>query len=90
MLWIVNTVYEQQKQLYNNKINSCKDRIVSIFQPDVRPIPRRKIKSQIEFGSKLGGCLEIGFAQIDTLSWDTYHEAKDLIPQVENYKTLHG
>jgi IS5 family transposase len=47
MRWIVNTVYEQQKQLYNNKINSCKDRIVSIFQPDVRPIQRGKIKSKI-------------------------------------------
>jgi IS5 family transposase len=30
------------------------------------------------------------FAQIDTLSWDAYNEAKDLIPQVENYKDLHG
>ena len=90
MLWIVNTVYEQQKQMYDNKTSSSKDRIVSIFQPDVRPIPRGKIKAKIEFGSKLGVSLDNGFAQIDTLSWDAYNEAKDLIPQVENYKTLHG
>mgnify|MGYP006080637223 CR=1 FL=1 len=90
MLWIVNTVYEQQKQMYDNKLSSCKDRIVSIFQPDVRPIPRGKIKAKIEFGSKLGVSLDNGFAQIDTLSWEAYNEAKDLIPQVENYKTLHG
>jgi IS5 family transposase len=46
MFWIVNTVYEQQKQMYDNKTCSCKDRIVSIFQPDVRPIPSGKIKSK--------------------------------------------
>jgi IS5 family transposase len=90
MPWIVKAIYEQQKQLYDNKINSCKDRIVSIFQPDVGPIPRGKIKSNIEFGSKLGVSLDNGFAQIDTLSWDPYNKAKDLMPQVENYKALHG
>jgi hypothetical protein len=83
-------VYEQQKQMYDNKISSCKNRIVSIFKPDVRPIPRGKKKYKIKFGSKLGGCLANGFTQIDTLSWDVYSEAKDLIPQVENYKALPG
>ena len=39
---------------YDHKVNSGKDRIVSVFQPHVRPIPRGKIKSKIEFGSKLG------------------------------------
>lgn len=90
MLWIVTTVYEQQKQMYDHKENRCKHRIVSIFQPHVRPIPRGKIKSKIEFGSKLGVSLDNGFALIDTLSWDVYNEAKDLIAQVKNYKTLHG
>ena len=90
MLWIVNIVYEQQKLMYDNKVNSCKDRIVSIFQPHVRPIPRGKIKSKIEFGSKLGVSLDNGFARVGTLSWDVYNESKDLIPHVEQYKELHG
>ena len=53
-------------------------------------IPRGKLKSQIEFGSKLGVSRDEGFARINTFSWDAYHEAGDLIPQVEAYRNLHG
>jgi len=52
MLWIINTVYDQQKHMYDTNTHSHSNRIVSIFQPQVRPIPRGKIKSKIEFGSK--------------------------------------
>jgi len=90
MLWIIDTVYIQQKHMYDKKIHSHSDRIVSIFQPHVRPIPRGKIKSKIEFGSKLGVSLDQGFARIDTFSWNAYNEGGDLIKQVESYKDLHG
>lgn len=90
MFWIINTAYGQQKLMYDTKTHSCPDRIVSIFQPHVRPIPRGKTKAQIEFGSKLGVSLDKGFARINTLSWDAYHEGGDLINQVESYRELHG
>lgn len=90
MLWIICTVYSQQKYMYDTKSNSCPNRIVSIFQPHVRPIPRGKIKAQIEFGSKLGVSLDKGFSRINTLSWDAYNEGGDLIKQVEAYRGLHG
>jgi hypothetical protein len=90
MFWIINNVYHQQKQMYDTRTHSCPDRIVSIFQPHVRPIPRGKTNAQIEFGSKLGVSLDNGFARINTLKWDAYHEAGDLIRQVEDYKKLHG
>jgi len=90
MLWIVNHAYIQQKHMYDEKIHSHVDRTVNIFQPHVRPIPRGKIKSKVEFGSKLGVSLDQGFTRIDTFSWDAYNEGGDLIKQVENYKTLHG
>ena len=90
MLWVINTVYAQQKYMYDTKTHSCPDRIVSIFQPHVRPIPRGKTKAQIEFGSKLGVSLDKGFARINTFSWNPYHEGSDLIKQVEAYKELHG
>ena len=90
MLWIIDVVYAQQKQMYDTKTHSHPDRIVSIFQPYVRPIPRGKIKSRIEFGSKLGVSLDLGFARINTFSWDAYNESGDLIMQVESYKDLHG
>jgi transposase, IS5 family len=90
MFMVINTAYGQQKFMYDTKTHSCPDRIVSIFQPHVRPIPRGKTKAQIEFGSKLGVSLDNGFARINTFSWDAYHEGSDLIKQVESYKELHG
>jgi hypothetical protein len=90
MFWVINTAYAQQKLMYDTKTHSCTDRIVSIFQPHVRPIPRGKTKAQIEFGSKLGVSLDNGYARINTFSWDAYHEGVDLIKQVEAYKKLHG
>ncbi len=90
MLWIVSLVYQQQKYMYDNKTKSVPCRIVSIFQPYVRPIPRGKDKSQIEFGSKLGVSLDDGLARINALSWEAYNEGGDFIKQVEAYRELHG
>ncbi len=90
MLWIINIVYAQQRYMYDTKIHSHPDRITSIFQPHVRPIPRGKIKAKIEFGSKLGVSLDQGFTRIDTFSWNAYNEGGDLIKQIESYKKLHG
>lgn len=90
MLWIVSLVYEQQKQMYDNKTQSVKHRIVSIYQPHVRPIPRGKDKSQIEFGSKLGVSYDQGLTRINTLSWEAYNESSDFKKQVMAYKDMHG
>jgi len=90
MFWIIRAAYMQQKFMYDTDTHSCPDRIVSIYQPHVRPIPRGKIKAQIEFGPKLGVSLDQGFSRINTFSWDAYHEAGDLQKQVEAYKELHG
>lgn len=90
LFWVIRTSYDQQKYMYDKDVHSCPERIVSIYQPHVRPIPRGKLKSQVEFGAKLGVSLDDGFARIDTFSWDAYHEAADLTKQVEAYKELHG
>lgn len=90
LLWVIRIAYDQQKQMYDTKTNSCSDRIVSIYQPHVRPIVRGKAAAQVEFGSKIGVSLDKGFARIDTLSWDAYNESSDLIDQIERYKEVHG
>jgi len=89
-LEVIAAVYLQQKQMFDNKTNSCKNRIVSIYQPHVRPILRGKQNARVEFGSKLGVSLDNGFAFLNHLSWDAYHEGKDLIDQVEQYYKIHG
>lgn len=87
---IIQTVYNQQKQMYDDKTNSVSNRIVSIYQAHVRPILRGKQNRRVEFGSKLGVSLDNGFAILNHLSWDAYHEGKDLISQVEKYYAIHG
>ena len=74
--------------MYNEKSNRCKDRIVSIHQPHVRPIVRGKQGKKVEFGSKLGLSLANGFVKAGTLSWVAYNESKDLIKHTEAYKEL--
>jgi len=87
---VIEKMYLQQQQMYDEKTNSCPNRIVSIFQPHVRPILRGKQNARVEFGSKLGVGLDYGFATVNNLSWNAYHEGKDLIPQVEDYFKTHG
>ena len=88
--WIIQTLNDQQRKMYNEKSNRCDDRIVSIAQPHVRPILRGKQGKKVEFGAKIGLCLADGFVKAQTISWDAYNESADLIPHVMAYKELYG
>lgn len=88
--WIIQTLNEQQREMYSNKTHSCQDRIVSISQPYVRPIVRGKNGKKVEFGTKIGLAHIDGFVKAETLSWDAYNESADLIPHAESYKKLKG
>lgn len=88
--WVIQTVNDQQREMYDNKSNTCKDRIVSISQPYVRPIVRGKTGKKVEFGTKIGLAQIDGFVKAQTLSWDAYNESADLIPHAEAYKVQLG
>jgi len=90
IFWIIQLLYKQQEEMYREKKHSVKDRIVNIYQPYVRPIPRGKEKASVEFGAKLGVSLVEGFSRINHLSWDAYNESSDLQKQVEDYKECYG
>jgi hypothetical protein len=98
LLWVIHAVYEQQPQtrlnrngqMYRENSHSCAHRIVNIYQPYVRPIPRGKKKSKTEFGSKLRVSQDNGYARINTFSWDAYNEGTDMKKQVETYLSIHG
>jgi hypothetical protein len=76
--------------MHQSKTNRCDDRIVSISQPYVRPIVRGKAGHNVEFEAKLSVSLVDGVARIDHLSWDAFSEGRDLVAQVENYKSRYG
>jgi IS5 family transposase len=57
----IKKLYRQQRYMYDHKIHSVEDRIVSISQPHVRPIVRGKARTNVEFGAKLAISIVEGF-----------------------------
>ena len=87
---VIQHIYAQQLQMHQDKIHSCADRIVNIYQPHVRPIVRGKAKAMVEFGAKLSVSEQNGYVRMNALSWDAYNESADLEKQVEDYQDLNG
>lgn len=83
-------MYFQQEQMFRTGEHRCKDRIVSIFQPHVRPIVRGKASAKVEFGAKIGVSIVEGYNFIDHHSWDAYNEGADLQLQIDKYKERFG
>ena len=89
--WVIQHLYDQQWEMYQNNRQRCDDRIVSISQPYVRPIIRGKLNKPVEFGAKLSVSLtDTGLARVDQLRWDAFHEGHDLKTQVEAYRARTG
>ncbi len=81
---------KQQKEMLSNGIHQCADRIVSIFQPHVRPIVRGKLSARTVFGAKIGIAVVDGYTYIDHLSWDAYNESEDLKTHIRKYEERFG
>lgn len=76
--------------MYRNKVHSCIDRIVNIYQPHVRPMVRGKDRANVEFGAKINISEVEGFVRCDHIGWDNYDEGGDLKLQVERFRALYG
>lgn len=89
-LLVINTLYQQQKKMYDTRSHSIEDRIVSIHQPHVRPIVRGKSQAKVEFGSKIHVSVIDGISFLDELSWDAFNEGSHMMEYVERYKQRFG
>jgi IS5 family transposase len=89
-LLVCSEVYRQQNYMYENDVRSVSGRIVSVSQPHVRPIIRGKAGRPVEFGAKISASKIDGYAYLDRLSWEAYHEAEDLQPRIEAYRRRFG
>ena len=89
-LFVVQTLYEQQKQMYDNKNHSIDYRIVSIHQPHVRPIVRGKAQAKVEFGAKIHVSIINGISFPDKLSWEAFNEGNHMIEFVEKFRKRFG
>lgn len=87
---VIRHIHAQQADMWRTGKKRCDHRIVSIYQPHVRPIVRGKAGKNVEFGGKITISLDGGFARTDFFSWGAFNEAKCLIQQVDFYKEQHG
>lgn len=90
LLNTLTTLYEQQLYMFEHRVHSVPDRIVSISQPWVRPIVRGKAHDNTEFGAKLHISMVNGYARIERLSFDAFNEASDFFRTVESYRKRNG
>ncbi len=86
----IRALYKQQKTMYDNKVHSVKDRIVSLSQPYLRPVVRGKAKNPVEFGVKLDISVVDGFTRLEKQSFDSYNESTCLKKEIERYKAREG
>lgn len=90
LIFIIQEVYRQQKQMYQSRSHQIADRIVSISQPHIRPMVRGKAGKEVEFGAKTSTSVVNGYSYLHRLSWDAYNEGGDLISQLEGYRKRFG
>ena len=88
--WVIQHIYHQQKYMYDTNTHRVADRIVNIYQPYVRPIPRGKDKQATEFGAKISASEVDGMARVEHISWDQFNESVDLKLQVNAFKDTYG
>ena len=88
--WIIQLLYDQQLEMFEERKRKVDNRLVSIHQPHVRPIVRGKAKASTEFGAKIHLSMIDGYAFTDTICWDAFNEGTHLRKYVESYKTRYG
>ncbi|CAB3389578.1 transposase (fragment) [Kyrpidia spormannii] len=84
-LLVIHELYRQQEEMYRKRARRIDDRIVNISQPHDRPIVRGKARANVEFGAKVVISLVEGYARIEHLGWDGFHEGHTLQAVVEAY-----
>ncbi len=89
-LLVIAEYVRQQRELRETGELSLPGRIVSIWKPHVRPIARGKARGMFEFGAKISVSLVNGYARVERLSWDNYHEGIDLKTQIAAYRDRYG
>jgi hypothetical protein len=89
-LLVIQTLYQQQNKMFEQKKHSIDNRIVSIHQPHVRPIVRGKSQAKVEFGAKIQVSLIDGISFLDKLSWEAFNEGVHMLQYIEQYRSRFG
>lgn len=89
-LKVAKRIYEQQREMIEKKTNRVKERIVSFYEPKIRPIVRGKEGKSVEFGPKIHVANVEGYALVDKVSYESFHEGKELKRSLELHEKRFG
>ena len=90
LLEAIRILHDQQRQMHKQKTHSVENRVVSLHQPHIRPIPRGKANAKTEFGAKLAISVVNGYAFADHISYDNFNEGVLLADAISKYKKRFG
>lgn len=89
-LGVIRILFDQQDYMYRNHTHHMTDRIVSLNQPEIRPIMRGKAKAPVEFGPKIDVSIMDGVIDIERFSFNAFNESVDLETTLDHYFDVHG
>jgi transposase, IS5 family len=90
-LWVVHTLFAQQKQMYDENVFNCEDQIIDLDKPNLRPVKQELLGKKIEFGSQLRLTLLDGVTVNKSSSTASSNvDNAELIMQAETYRLLVG
>ena len=90
LLETTRKLYEQQAKMYSERSHCVENRIVSLSQPHICPIPRGKSNAKTEFGAKVAVSIVSGYMFSEHMSFDNFNEGILLETSIEGYKKKYG
>lgn len=84
-LTIIRKLYEQQTEMYRQHTHRVADRIVSLDQPEIRPIIRGKAKHPVEFGPKIDVSISHSVMAVERFAFNAFNESTDLPATIDHY-----
>ncbi|MBS0993016.1 transposase, partial [Lacticaseibacillus paracasei] len=89
-LTIIRKLYEQQTAMYRQHTHRVADRIISLDQPEIRPIIRGKAKDPVEFGPKIDVSISHGVVAVERFAFNAFNESADLPATIDHYFDTYG
>jgi IS5 family transposase len=86
----IKRIYDQQREMYQERKHSIESRIVSVHKPHVRPIVRGKAGKDVEFGAKVELSYVDGYVFCDEVSFENFNESGVFIEGVEKFRERFG
>lgn len=89
-LEMIQKVYAQSRYMFENQTHRVEDRIVSLDQPFIRPIKRRKAKNLTEFRPKIDLSMTGGTLELERFDFNNFNGSQDLEGAIDHHWNIYS